>query len=167
VLPRKILEFGSVVNQVACGRCHTLCVVNKKLYSFGLGSMGQLGIPNDSQNTPALVLNQNTPIFCIYAGGDQSFVVLNSSSSNGNLPPCDFQKLYADKQKQILTITKDYVSQMCSANEPVNQEIMEKAEILFASPACWNASFLMLDKRSGPCTWRNIGIDLNEVHLIF
>ena len=38
--------MGSVVTQIACGRKHTLAYVEKsrRLYSFGLGVSGQLGI---------------------------------------------------------------------------------------------------------------------------
>jgi E3 ubiquitin-protein ligase HERC4 len=52
VLPRKILDFGTVVAQVACGRCHTLCWTNDRLYSFGLNSNGQLGYAGGNKNTP-------------------------------------------------------------------------------------------------------------------
>lgn len=55
VLPRKILDFGSVVTQVACGRCHTLCWTNEKLYSFGLNSNGQLGYASGNKNSPFFV----------------------------------------------------------------------------------------------------------------
>lgn len=72
VLPRKILDFGSVILQVACGRSHTLCLTDKnKLYSFGLAASGQLGIGDTgNRNSPVLVsltkfLETKTRV-CIY-----------------------------------------------------------------------------------------------------
>lgn len=44
--PTKVVELmGSTVTQVACGRCHTLAVVQSsgRVYGFGLGTSGQLG----------------------------------------------------------------------------------------------------------------------------
>jgi alpha-tubulin suppressor-like RCC1 family protein len=38
--------MGTEVTQIACGRCHVLVYLssNSRLYSFGLGANGQLGI---------------------------------------------------------------------------------------------------------------------------
>ena len=50
-LPRKVADLmGSEVAQLVCGRCHTLVYVasSKRLYSFGLGGNGQLGIGSGS-----------------------------------------------------------------------------------------------------------------------
>jgi E3 ubiquitin-protein ligase HERC4 len=46
-LPRKIADLmGSEVTQLTVGRCHVLVYLssNNRLYSFGLGGSGQLGI---------------------------------------------------------------------------------------------------------------------------
>ncbi len=45
-LPRKVPDLmGSEVTQIACGRCHVLVYLSSnRLYSFGLGGNGQLGI---------------------------------------------------------------------------------------------------------------------------
>lgn len=46
-LPRKVADLmGSEVTQIACGRCHVLVYLSgsNRLYSFGLGGSGQLGI---------------------------------------------------------------------------------------------------------------------------
>jgi E3 ubiquitin-protein ligase HERC4 len=59
-LPRKVPDLmGSEVTQIACGRCHTLVYLKSsgscRLYSFGLGGNGQLGI-GDSTN-----INRSSP----------------------------------------------------------------------------------------------------------
>jgi len=65
--------------------------------------------------------------------------------------------------QQILTITNDNISKICSALEPVDQDLMTIAETIFASPGIWNASFLQANGKHVPSTWRNMGVDLHEV----
>ncbi|ODN02865.1 putative E3 ubiquitin-protein ligase HERC4 [Orchesella cincta] len=168
VLPRKILEFGRVVTQVACGRCHTLCWTNDKLYTFGLNSSGQLGISGGNRNTPFHVKTLSCVVNSIYAGGDHSIVLVDPVEVNAfetsvpNAQPAlsvDYRE--SATEKAILTITEDFVTQMCSSSEPVDQDIMTLTEILFAAPACWNASFLLPDREHAPCTWKNMGVNLD------
>lgn len=104
-LPRKIPDLmGSQVTQIACGRCHTLVYLasNKRLYCFGLGGNGQLGIGSIVNKTsPAFVTveldnvmknnsnvdsNSKFPDKCLYvvsAGGDQSFITCTQVSTVG------------------------------------------------------------------------------------
>ncbi|CAN7938426.1 unnamed protein product [Ixodes hexagonus] len=54
ILPRRISELmGSVITQLACGRCHTLVYGPRvgRVYAFGLGGAGQLGQGNLSSTT--------------------------------------------------------------------------------------------------------------------
>lgn len=112
IVPRKIMELmGSTVTQISCGRCvsmrlywivhnlnsltifrkHTLALVPSKghVYSFGLGSVGQLGtVSLNNSNIPQLVLGPWLPpsgtygkntkeqynVKSIHAGGDRCFV---------------------------------------------------------------------------------------------
>ena len=56
IVPRKVFELmGSKITQIACGRRHTLAFVPSrgKIYGFGLGGVGQLGI--------GMVGNHSTP----------------------------------------------------------------------------------------------------------
>jgi alpha-tubulin suppressor-like RCC1 family protein len=112
-LPRKIPDLmGSQVTQIACGRCHTLVYLasNRRLYSFGLGGNGQLGIASCANNTSpnyvhvelANVKNNlevgaesklsQLSLFTISAGGDQSFIAYNKVSGKTQPllfpPPC-------------------------------------------------------------------------------
>jgi len=189
ILPRKILEFGSVIVQVGCGRSHTLCLTDKnKLYSFGLAASGQLGIGNcANKNSPMLVgsksiyssricshyfivmlqlfqLSQDS-IRSIHCGGDQSFILVSKLPEPSNTEylhqPLDYRRFIP--RSQIHRITDDLLEQMCSAVEPVDQDIMTSTETIFASPAAWNCSFLLPDDRHIPATWRNIGVDLLKV----
>ena len=59
-LPRKVPDLmGSEVTQISCGRCHMLVYLNSshRLYSFGLGGNGQLGIGpgNVNKTSPSVV----------------------------------------------------------------------------------------------------------------
>uniref|UniRef100_A0A8C6S832 HECT and RLD domain containing E3 ubiquitin protein ligase 4 n=1 Tax=Neogobius melanostomus TaxID=47308 RepID=A0A8C6S832_9GOBI len=57
--PRKVFELmGNVVTQIACGRQHTLAYTPlcRKMYSFGLGGNGQLGLRTTSnRKSPATI----------------------------------------------------------------------------------------------------------------
>lgn len=128
VLPRKILEFGRVVTQVACGRCHTLCWTNDKLYAFGLNSSGQLGFSGGYRNTPVHVKAMSSIVRSIFAGGDHSIVLLDPPDLDIEVPSLgpalsdDYRDFTDDKG--ILCLTDDFVTQMCSSIEPVDQDIM-------------------------------------------
>ena len=104
-LPRKVPDLmGSEVTQIACGRCHVLVyLASNRLYSFGLGGNGQLGIgTNLNKLTPTTVkvnmtnvknaVSSTSPVdkldlslYAISAGGDQSFMITYPVKSNLNL----------------------------------------------------------------------------------
>ncbi|VVC96743.1 unnamed protein product [Leptidea sinapis] len=68
LVPRKIMELmGSTVTQIACGRSHVLCRVGERVLACGYGARGQLGCPHMT--------------FLVFAGGDHSFLVINSDKS--------------------------------------------------------------------------------------
>ena len=57
--------MGSFITQIACGRRHTLALIGKtgKLYAFGLGVKGQLGLYSTRKySTPSLVESKWNPI---------------------------------------------------------------------------------------------------------
>ena len=78
--------MGSKVIQIACGRQHTLALVKRsgRVYSWGLGGSGQLGLKSTKNfNSPCVVTSVewasfDSPTGCVVkricAGGDQSFV---------------------------------------------------------------------------------------------
>ena len=101
------------------------------------------------------------PVHSLYCGGDQSFVLCSSDAQhvNGYLPTiCDYREY--KPESQICKITNQLMSQIVSATEPADQDIMSLAEVVFASPASWNASFLLPDGQHIPSTWKNMGVDL-------
>ena len=68
--------MGSHVSRIACGRCHTIVVIAGKLYSFGLGSSGQLGNGMErNQISPRLTDESLDHVASIFAGWDQSFFI--------------------------------------------------------------------------------------------
>lgn len=62
ILPKMIMELmGSQVSQISCGKRHTLTFVPSKgrVYSFGVGSAGQLGTKNcNNSNIPQVVVGE-------------------------------------------------------------------------------------------------------------
>ncbi|XP_064458774.1 probable E3 ubiquitin-protein ligase HERC4 isoform X2 [Ornithodoros turicata] len=56
-VPKRISELmGTIITQLACGRCHTLAYAPRagRLYSFGLGGAGQLGQGSSAAGTTLL-----------------------------------------------------------------------------------------------------------------
>lgn len=54
IVPRRVTELmGTIVTQLACGRCHTMAYAPRagRLYSFGLGGAGQLGWASSTSST--------------------------------------------------------------------------------------------------------------------
>lgn len=77
-----------------------------------------------------------------------------------NMRICDYRRF--GERQQIMTITNRNITQICAAIEPVDQDLMSIAETIFASPAIWNASFLLENGKHVPSTWKNMGVDLHE-----
>ena len=54
----QVIDFGSSITSIACGRKHTLCysLTRGSLYTFGLNVKGQLGIGSyQKQNSPVKI----------------------------------------------------------------------------------------------------------------
>lgn len=79
-----------------------------------------------------------------------------------NVRICDYRQFGG--RLQILTLTNQTITEICCAEEPVDQDLMTIAETVFASPAIWNASFLL--NRHEPTTWKHMGVNLHEVKYI-
>lgn len=185
-LPRKVLDLmGSEVTQIACGRCHMLVYVmsSQRLYSFGLGGNGQLGLGAGSntmnRSTPTLVhtdlvntkydpkenkIDEAFTLYSISSGGDQSFVIYHPQSDN--LLPVDFRK---NNQNQILTVEK-YLSATTTTQTSDDQKALVVAfkshvQTLFASASCLNASFLDNDRHYDTSN-RYPGVDLAKAKTI-
>jgi len=101
----------------------------------------------------------------LYCGGDQSFVLSSTPSSgesNGySSTVCDYREY--KPESQIVRLSVELLAQISSATEPADQDIMSLAEVVFASPASWNASFLLPNGQHIPSTWKNMGVDLAAV----
>lgn len=66
------LPFNSVVNSICCGKEHVLCLTaDGKVYSFGLGSRGQLGhgTTENEENPRVIEALEGIPIKMVAAGG--------------------------------------------------------------------------------------------------
>lgn len=175
-LPRKIPDLmGSQVSQIACGRCHTLVYLasSKRLYSFGLGGNGQLGsgvntnktspsvvyvefdnVKNNLPEDSAAVKSNQSSLYAISAGGDQSFITCSQSSDK--IEPLDFRHMA--NQNEILTINiveqlnKNALQMNLNKSNPsakVNNikpletsSLLKDFQIVFSSSSCLNASFL-------------------------
>ncbi|KAI0983170.1 hypothetical protein GJ496_005060, partial [Pomphorhynchus laevis] len=123
-LPRKVFELmGICVTQIACGRYHTVALVPStgRFYAFGLATNGQLGIKNqDNVKMPTVVQgvwgnstagkdrrhitkhsngSSSVGIYSIFAGGDSTFIRLNSTGKS----PLDYRNLSPNMQISKLT----------------------------------------------------------------
>ncbi|CAK1546181.1 unnamed protein product [Leptosia nina] len=176
LVPRKIVELmGSTVTQIACGRRHVLCRVGDRVLACGYGARGQLGCPhmtfalvptpisftpNDDSPFPPALLNGPIKVF---AGGDHSFLVVNSDKSvqtDARIP---------DPKKQILTlnIPKLAACEVFKDDDVVNQDLMAYLETVFGSSSCMNASFLLENSAHYGCNTKVPGVDLKKAQEAF
>ncbi|XP_026322032.1 probable E3 ubiquitin-protein ligase HERC4 isoform X2 [Hyposmocoma kahamanoa] len=173
LVPRKIMELmGSTVTQVACGRRHLLCRVGERILACGYGARGQLGCPRMSfalVPTPVSFLpNDDSPfspeVFSgpikVFAGGDHSFLLLNSVGTDFRSPECS---------KQILSLNYDKL-QLCQQfkeSDSVSQDLMAYLETVFGSIACINGSFLLPHNAHFSCNTKMPGIDIKKAEEAF
>uniref|UniRef100_A0A8C6S7K5 HECT and RLD domain containing E3 ubiquitin protein ligase 4 n=1 Tax=Neogobius melanostomus TaxID=47308 RepID=A0A8C6S7K5_9GOBI len=163
--PRKVFELmGNVVTQIACGRQHTLAYTPlcRKMYSFGLGGNGQLGLRTTSnRKSPATIKgpwtandhDDDSPEQCcivktIYAGGDQSFAHYWTSNSS---PVTDNDKT-PNSQRHI-----------CTLSEEVVQKWHAYSGRLPLDPFLFSNSNPDHYSTSGKCS----GVDMNAARLLF
>nr|XP_023013190.1 probable E3 ubiquitin-protein ligase HERC4 isoform X1 [Leptinotarsa decemlineata] len=179
ILPRQVIELmGSTITQVASGRQHSLALVPSRgrVYSFGIGGSGQLGLRKaTSASTPQVVLGpwvspsgmslvptssdiKNLVIQRIYAGGDHCFVSVIKQESK--VPPYDCREI--DPQTQILSISYDYIKNLLRipCDNPVDQDVLTYLETVFKSLSCINGSFLLDDDRHYYCSSKHHGVDI-------
>ncbi|XP_063982429.1 probable E3 ubiquitin-protein ligase HERC4 [Diachasmimorpha longicaudata] len=190
VLPRKIMELmGSVVTQITCGRRHMLALVPSRgrVYAWGLGGAGQLGIKGTcSVPVPQVVLGpwvspNGTSIYTIdgpkseysvdcvvrhiYSGGDHCFATVNKREENVKPDDCR----YYDGFSQILMVTEDHLRdcQRVAAGEILDHDLMTYLETVFRSQACINASFLLDDDVHYGCSSKHSGVDVEKASRMF
>lgn len=149
MLPRKVVELmGSTITQLQCGRQHTLAFVpyrstGGRLYSFGLGGAGQLGVrQSSSASTPQVVLgpwlttasggsgvivasgggtfvdsaaNTAYSMSRVFAGGDHCFALVVQQDKDSTTPfPFPYDLRDMIPSQQPLTINADYLAQRFS-----------------------------------------------------
>ncbi|KAH8255246.1 hypothetical protein KR038_007527 [Drosophila bunnanda] len=186
MLPRMVMELmGSTITQVACGNRHTLALVPSRgrVYSFGLGSSGQLGTrsakslmlpqvvigPWVSPSGSALLQSSDAKVSVviqqIFSGGDQSIVT--TTLYVDKVPPEDLRN-YKEKS-QILTLTAEATKQCArfKLDDQIDLDVLNTMELIFKSQACLNASFLLDHERHFGCSVRNHGLDLKAAQLAF
>ncbi|CAL1530118.1 unnamed protein product [Lymnaea stagnalis] len=187
ILPRQVMELsGSEVSQIACGRGHTLAYVPRtgRLYAFGLGGSGQLGLSTtDNKNSPMSVpgpftsgTSQGSPmqvdnqgpdlrIRTIYAGGDHSFVV--AQDVDVSYPPYDFRM--EDPTRQILTLTQGRIEVLrpLKKDDVPSDELTEEMTKIFSFASCLNGSFLLPNDDHYGTTSKKHGVDMNALRTFF
>lgn len=156
-LPRKVLELmGTTVTQVAAGDRHTLAFIpsRNKLYGFGVGGSGQLGRgePYQNANLPQIVAGLGgQEIRSVAAGGNMSWCCVQPSSDRDML-----------KEKPALSLLDASLLlkiQNYSADEMMDQDLMEQLELITSSLSCINGSFLKNDHHG--CKSSNSGVDFD------
>uniref|UniRef100_T1IPE6 HECT domain-containing protein n=1 Tax=Strigamia maritima TaxID=126957 RepID=T1IPE6_STRMM len=194
ILPRKVIELmGSIVTQIACGRRHTLAYVASRgrIYSFGLGGSGQLGInsqrncltpmavfgpwvspsgsvpmeTNDAESSSSTKGTKHFVLYRIFSGGDQCFVRVTYQKDE--IQSDDYRVIAPLMQVLVLTNDKAKEFVRVGAAQTVPQDLMSYIESVFTFPACINASFLLKNDEHYGCSRSNPGIDIGEVRKFF
>lgn len=152
MLPRKVVELmGSTITQLQCGRQHTLAFVPSRntggrLYSFGLGGAGQLGVrKSSSASTPQVVLgpwlgaagggsgvivasgggtfvptatDAVYSVCRVFAGGDHCFaLVMQHDKDSITVYPSSYDLRDLIPSQQLLIINAEYLAQRFSQLE--------------------------------------------------
>ncbi|XP_021697448.1 probable E3 ubiquitin-protein ligase HERC4 isoform X1 [Aedes aegypti] len=188
ILPRMVFELmGSKITQIACGRRHTLAFVPSrgKIYGFGLGGVGQLGVGVISNyNTPQIVrgpwidpgpktIDTISPppatqliVGKIFAGGDQCFVSLLVDDPE-SIGSADY-RLY-DPNTQILTMSAEISKKLChiQPEETIDIDLLSVIETVFKSLACFNGSWLLPNEQHLCCSSRQPGVDMEAAEETF
>ncbi|KAF7994791.1 hypothetical protein HCN44_004263 [Aphidius gifuensis] len=190
ILPRKVMELmGSIVTQISCGKRHMLAFVPSRgrVYAWGLGGAGQLGIratisvttpqvvlgpwvsPNGSAiykvDTPISDYSANCVVRHIFSGGNHCFVTVTKREEN--IEPDDCRIL--DASTQILTITEKHINtcQKIPMGAPLDHELLTYLETIFQSQACINASFLLPNDEHYGCSSKHSGVDFEQASRYF
>ena len=76
----------------------------------------------------------------------------------GSKEPIDFR--VQSKSSKIETLTPEILEEMLTPKDGdmLDQDFLEKLEVIFQNPACLNASFLLPSHK--PCTSKNEGINM-------
>lgn len=180
ILPKKVVELmGSKVTQIACGRRHTLSYVpnSGRVYAFGLGGSGQLGIGIPGNKTIPFpiqgdfvsgegkctsdVMDHDQPLLVkeIYAGGDHCFIIAVFPLTG--VEPSDYRQ--HDPHTQIACLTPEIIKKIAELPEDDNSlEFFDEVEKVFSTASCLNASFLLEPHHYG-CSSKNPGLDMTLV----
>lgn len=193
IFPRQIMELsGSEVTQIACGRRHTLAHVTRsgRLYSFGLGGSGQLGVncldnkslpsrvdgpfvPRDSHkgqlqlSTPMSVDDEGSPLVIqrIFTGGDHCFLIYRPADLRGEVS--DYR--VPDPSSQILLFNSDRLAAIenLQSDESPPIELSDELNKIFTHSACLNGSFLLPNDEHYGSSSKKHGIDMDLVRDMF
>ncbi|XP_046382187.1 probable E3 ubiquitin-protein ligase HERC4 isoform X2 [Haliotis rufescens] len=182
ILPKKVMELmGTEISQIVCGRRHTLAiaVLSGRLYSFGLGGNGQLGLgSHDNRTSPCVVRGlveapqgtsysvQNNQasviihILRIFAGSDHCFVIVTSEEG---CRPADYRNI--DPDTQILTLSPQRTQEIAQlkSDEMPSIDLSEDVTKIFSHASCLNGSFLVDQDRHFGSSSRNPGVDMPNV----
>ncbi|XP_058461003.1 probable E3 ubiquitin-protein ligase HERC4 isoform X2 [Malaya genurostris] len=189
ILPRMVFELmGSKITQIACGRRHTLAFVPSrgKIYGFGLGGVGQLGVGGNSNfNTPQIVrgpwidsfsdLNlraslpsptQQLIVGKIFSGGDQCFVSLLTEACLDE-HSADYRLYAIGTQICSLSVDDSRKLAIIQPEETVDMDLITLVETVFKSLACFNASWLLPEDKHFCCTSKHPGVDVDAAEAAF
>lgn len=180
VNPRKVFELmGSTVTQIACGNKHTLAYVpdSGNIFACGSGEDGQIGTGDVVDiSSPTIVkgpwylsrttgINSQYPGASLYniklvgASGNQSFAIMGTEQEK----PYDFRRIL--EYRKTLTLTNDFVDVITSSDGNITNDILLQLSCIFASPGCFNGSFLAQDHYETSTKYS--GLNLMNARLLF
>ncbi|KRY57599.1 putative E3 ubiquitin-protein ligase HERC4 [Trichinella britovi] len=161
LFPKQVMELmGSVVLDVACGRCHTLAITENKLYAFGLNTSGQLGLPNVKHTTsiplPIPIEKQPRKVF---AGADFSFVLCSEPNGDDDDDDDGDNKAITVPSFPVKHLSLNFVRHLIN-EEP--EHLYDFVETVMTSLCCLNGSFLQSGNDRFGVTERHSCINMDE-----
>ena len=114
--------------------------------------IGPSGEPSAPKRILSEIKCEKVIVTRIAAGGDQSFAIVSDPKKS----PLDFR----DFETKIEILTNELIKDITAKGpeDLLDQDYLEKLEVIFQHPACFNAS--LLTDTHKPCTSKNNGVDL-------
>ncbi|KAK0425501.1 hypothetical protein QR680_009238 [Steinernema hermaphroditum] len=159
--PQLVAELlGSHITKVACGRVHTVAVVNGRIFSFGLNANGQLGTGclSNAVITPQVV-RELQKVTTIFAGYDQTFAI--------EAPEVDLMSSPSGPLETPKFLSMSRLRQLFTEKSDNKLDIIAELESVFSSTACFNGSFAYTDDRRFNCCPTNIAMNLDDCMYTF
>lgn len=151
-IPKKIDFFKNInVHSCSAGSRHSICSTNDKIFSWGCGSSGQLGLGDTkSRSLPSPIPNSSSPSTVI-TGSDFTYILPQYTISTYS---------FGFEIGEIQELGKKNI-----------ELLKHKIQVIFSSVSCLNASFLNIDANDENWHYNTSkeisGLNMNEIRKAF